>query len=398
MADVQGLYLVTAIVLALLLLWVIWVSWRAPPAVVESLSAVVPAPPEQGGGRGEPSTLGPSHGEEAATSPVPSEPQPTNEPSGVAGPAKDAPMKTMLGLAASVSSTPPPVEVKPVVVLPAKPRLDSHLEIQDSPPSASVVVTPDTETKSEQSPSNALAAAIGRSEPLPGRSPEPHLIDAPQHLFVFADSSGKKVGPKLASAIAVHEVVEAFKKNEGSISPVDPKLTARGNRLRRAVLAANRSLLQQARAAGYAGLGTSLLASHFSPANEEAIVARVGKNRAYRVRGDEITRMTTPHGGRLFGLSDKVEVEVVTETVLPDDVYLFCSEGLGEVLEESELLAILKERESIDRVTQRLVDVATSKAHRPDGDELVALVVRVHREAPTPVRSSRRSKTVMGLG
>jgi PPM family protein phosphatase len=411
MTDVQGLYLVTAIVLAALVLWVAWVSWRAPVAVLESqpTTARTPRMPEPAS---QPSSAPTPQAAEPASPVAPSATPESaqNGPDAKSADAKNAEaavemrfapesdsrarMKTILGLA-SPSATPPPVEVKPVVVLPAKRPLNLHLEIQDSASGESVVVAPDEGARGERGPSNTLAVAVGRSEPASGRSSELHSIDPRHHMFIFADGAGRKVGPTLASAIAVHEVIEAFEKDEVSAFAIDPKLTVKVNRLRRAVLTANRSLLQQARAAGYAGLGTSIFTAHFSPTNDEVSIAHVGANRAYRVRGGKITRLTMPPGVRLLGVSEKVEVEVAMDAALPKDLYLFCSDGLGRALADGDLLEILKTESSLTEISQTLIDRAKGKGS--DTQDLVAIVVRVDPSTPAP-RSSGRAKTVMGLG
>jgi serine/threonine protein phosphatase PrpC len=243
--------------------------------------------------------------------------------------------------------------------------------------------------------------AVGRADPLPGKSPELHAIDPRLHLFVFADGGGKRIGPKLASTIAVDEIVDAFDKDDGPGSASDANLTAQARRLRLAVLSANRALLQQARGVGYAGLGTNVFAAHFSPSNDQVVVAHVGAHRAYRVRGGSITRLTTAQGGRLLGVSDKVDVEVVTEAVHPADVYLFCAERLGRGLGDDELLALLNGAEpSIEKVARALVDASGSKdlVEEDVGQDRVAVVVRVDAAPPGSAQSSRRAKTVIGLG
>jgi serine/threonine protein phosphatase PrpC len=281
---------------------------------------------------------------------------------------------------------------------PKEGRLDSHLEIQDSPPVATVIVMSDDDEHGAQESFVRLAAAVGRGGPA-DRLPETHVIDSHRRLFLIADGSGKKVGPTLASAIAVDQLLEAFETDTVSASASEPKLTLDANRLRRAVLAANRSLLQKARASGYAGLGTSVFVAHFSSPRREISLAHVGAHRAYRMRNGELTRLTTPHGGRLLGVSEKVEVEVATDVALGEDLYLFCSEGLVRARGDDELLAVLKSEPSLEKMTERLIDAAkTSDVDPTDVPDLVAMVVRVDRAAPVSEKSSGLAKTVIGLG
>jgi len=482
MADVQGLYLVTGIVLTALVAWVILVLVRAPAALDESQPTTVRPPPLQAP-RLEATTeaLAPEVAPEPAPEPSPPEAQdpapdassdpnhpsaepfplvvpsapdvaavaaasiatspplvavtepaqaaatPAVAPAAVTGASpspgtpnqgtpspgtpnpgasgKGAPVRTMLGLPNVLSqpsaATPAvpgaaPVTAAPVVVLPPmRSHLDSHPEIQDSPPNATVVVMPDEKTGGKAAALQVLVSAVGRSEPASGRLPESHSVAPQHHLFVFADGSGKKVGAELASSIAVQSITEGFEKDEASAAVDDPKLPARANRVRRAVLATNKLLLQRARTAGYAGLGTSAFAAYFSPSNEDLFLAHVGANRAYRLRGGELTRLTTPHGARFLGIRDKVEVEVVAVAAQTKDVYLFCSDGLGRALGDSELLAVLTADPSLEGMTKRLIEAVRGK---DNAEDLLAIAVRVDPAAAPPKKDTGRAKTVMGLG
>jgi serine/threonine protein phosphatase PrpC len=281
----------------------------------------------------------------------------------------------------------------PVVVLPPmRSRLDSHPEIQDSAANATVIVMPDE--KDGKVGALMLVSAVGRSEPASGRSPEKHAVVERHHLFVFADGSGKKVGQELASAIAVEAFTQTFEKDEPSAFVDDPALPARANRVRRAVLATNKLLLQRARKAAFAGLSTSALAAYFSPSNDELFIAHVGANRAYRLRRGQLTRLTSPQGVRFLGVTDKVDVEVVTEPAQPKDLYLFCSDGLGRALGETELSALLGADPSLEKTTKALIDAVKGKDNTED---VVAIAVRVDPAAP-PKKDTGRAKTVMGLG
>jgi PPM family protein phosphatase len=395
MADVQGLYLVTAIVLVGLVLWVVWVLWRAPVATLEAAPTVQAKGADTStSGVASPEDTGSAHEGSAPDVDVTDDSADVESETGEGG----GRTTTILGVTAPARST-PSVEVLPPVGMPPKEgRLDSHLEIQDSPAVATVIVMPDGDAHGAQESFVRLAAAVGRGGPT-DRSPETHVIDSHRRLFLIADGSGKRVGPTLASAIAVDQLLEAFETEAVSASTSEPKLSLDANRLRRAVLAANRSLLQKARASGYAGLGTSIFAAHFSSPRREVSVAHVGTHRAYRLRNGELTRLTTPHGGRLLGVSEKVEVEVATDVALQADLYLFCSEGLVRARGDDELLAVLKSEQSLERMTERLVDGAkTSDVDPSDVSDLVAMVVRVERAGPVSEKSSGLAKTVMGLG
>jgi serine/threonine protein phosphatase PrpC len=439
MADVEGLYIVTGVVLVALVGWVLAVLVRAPtavdmskppaarkpgdltrPAAVEEQKTPVVDEPKatvvdepEAAGKGEPkaSVIESKAGvvmDARASSPDSSKsppelsvtPPPTvtstepeeADPVPSAVPAvpssRSQRVQTMLGLAA-----PSPA----VALAVARSRLDSHTEIQDAPSasSATVILMPEEGAGAKGSEPLVLVAAVGHSEPLPGKLPERHAILGQHHLLAFADGGGKKAGEELASAIVVDALAEAFEKNDASVFADDPKLPERANRIRRAALAANRRLLHRAREAGYAGMGTSMLAAYFSPDHRELFIAHVGASRGYCIRGGQLTRLTTPHGARTLGVIERVDVEVVQEGVRSSDLYLFFSDALGRAISESELLAWVNEEPSLDALTRRLVEAAREK---DDTQDLVAIVVRVDPAAEGPAKIRGREMTVLGLG
>jgi serine/threonine protein phosphatase PrpC len=399
MADVQGLYIVTAVVLVGLFGWVAAVLVRAPTAVDAPLrprqAPTVRLQPKEDA-REPPDTSG-------APPPAAAPPDPPVGPVVAAGVILTPTVVVAEDPAPPATASPrAPDPLPPVVVLPPiRNRLDSHPEIQDSAPNATVIVMPEADTSAKQVRHLALVTAVGRSDPEPGKQPERHAVLEQEHLFVFADGAGRKAGADLVGAIALDALTSAFAKDEPSAFVDDPKISARANRVRRAVLAANRLLLKRARAMAFAGLGASGFAAHFSPSNEQLFVAHVGANRAYRLRGGEMTRLTSPQGTRQLGLVERVEVEVVVDTTQPGDIYLFCSDGLGRALGDVDLAAALKVDPSLEDMTKRLIASVSTKDNAWD---LVAIVVRVDAAAPPapapPIaeRKPGRAKTVMGLG
>jgi protein phosphatase len=386
MDDVQGLYIVTAVVLVGLLGWVAAVLARAPSAVDESKRpppvAVVQAP--------APSS---DEGPEKLLPMAPETPPKAGTAQEVAIIVPDAPPEA----AAALPEVPAPVPLPRVVVLPLiRQRLDSHSEIQDSPANAPLILMPGGDASAKPRDRLALVTAIGRSEPEPGKQPERDAHVEKDRLFVFADGGGRKAGAELVGAIAVESLTQVFAKDEAAKTD-DPKLSARANRVRRAVLATNTFLLKRARAMAFAGLGSSAFVAHFSPSNDELFVAHVGANRAYRLRGGELTLLTSAHGKRQVGLVERVEVEVVSLATQPDDLYLFCSDGLAVALGDAGLTPALTAGSSLEETTQRLIAFLNTKE---DARDLLAILVRVESTSPVPAPEPEpeRLKTVRGLG
>jgi protein phosphatase len=122
---------------------------------------------------------------------------------------------------------------------------------------------------------------------------------------------------------------------------------------------------------------------------DEIAIGHVGDSRAYRLRDGELTLLTADHSlveelrrqGRLtdaqaedhpqrsiitraLGPEAEVEVDTMTFSARPDDVYLICSDGLTTMLKEERVREILLDSASLDEATDRLVSEANEAGGR----------------------------------
>jgi protein phosphatase len=114
----------------------------------------------------------------------------------------------------------------------------------------------------------------------------------------------------------------------------------------------------------YHGMGATLVTGLFR--DTRLIVAHVGDSRAYRLRDGLLTLITRDHSvlqeridaglitpeqarissirnlvTRALGTEPELSVEVHEHTVEPGDLYLFCSDGLNDMLTDEEIANIL---------------------------------------------------------
>src|SRR5580658_2805519 len=85
-----------------------------------------------------------------------------------------------------------------------------------------------------------------------------------------------------------------------------------------------------------------------------AHVLHIGDTRAYRLRGDRLTRLTTDHVRegrgrshvlyRALGIETEVRLDYATQTVALHDRFLLCSDGLYGSLTDESIADILRER------------------------------------------------------
>lgn len=222
-------------------------------------------------------------------------------------------------------------------------------------------------------------------------------------LMVLSDGMGGYNAGEVASGIAVQIVTELA--SEGAqreeLNAVDPHsgLMRQSIILRDAVYRANKIIFQTAQSQTHCeGMGTTIVACMFY--DNKVSVAHVGDSRAYRLRGGALEQITLDHSllqelvdrgfyseeeaqrstnrnyvTRALGVEPTVEVEVREYEVLPDDVYLLCSDGLSDMVEDDDIhLTISTFNASLDVVGQQLIDLANDHGGRDNVSVMLAQV------------------------
>src|SRR6187431_2641884 len=123
----------------------------------------------------------------------------------------------------------------------------------------------------------------------------------PQHdLFVVADGMGGHQAGDVASKLATQTIVDFFETiaTEDVTWPFqfDSSLSEEENRLVTGVRLANRQIFDLgSRSTEHHGMGTTVVATLFSPRRGKFLVAHVGDSRAYRIRDGVIEQITRDH-------------------------------------------------------------------------------------------------------
>lgn len=204
---------------------------------------------------------------------------------------------------------------------------------------------------------------------------EDGLILVPHEgLYIVADGMGGHVGGQLASRLAVSHVTEYLcvkKKQPGFESPYgnDPARTPHANALASSIQYANERIYVEAcKNPENEGMGTTITTLlDPGPRSESLVLAHVGDSRIYRFRNGALNQLTQDHSllnhllntGKLkpeeaddfpnknvifraLGLKDYVEVETQVVKKKDGDLFLMCSDGLTDLVEDwiiSEVLA-----------------------------------------------------------
>ena len=222
-------------------------------------------------------------------------------------------------------------------------------------------------------------------------------------LMVLADGMGGYNAGEVASGIAVQIVTELASEaaNREELNDIDPHsgLMRQSIILRDAVYRSNKIIFQTAQSQTQCeGMGTTIVACMFY--DDKVSIAHVGDSRAYRLRSGQLEQMTLDHSllqelidrgfysqeeaqrstnrnyvTRALGVEPTVEVEVHEYEVLPEDVYLLCSDGLPDMVEDDDIhLTISTFNASLDVVGQQLIDLANDHGGRDNVSVMLAQV------------------------
>ncbi len=232
-------------------------------------------------------------------------------------------------------------------------------------------------------------------------------IDEVATLAVLADGMGGYNAGEVASNMATNFIHTELGRwlREASAQASDAEV-------RRAmdicVDNANRAIFNAANAnPQYAGMGTTLVVAVFR--ENRLLVGHVGDSRAYRLRNGRLQQITRDHSllqeqidaglitpeqaafsanknlvTRAVGVEDTVLLETHQHEVLPGDLYLLCSDGLSDMLDDAGIAQLLQGDDSLEQTSRTLIDAANDAGGK---DNISVILVRASGGANTSLRS-----------
>lgn len=208
--------------------------------------------------------------------------------------------------------------------------------------------------------------------------------------FFVADGMGGVNGGAIASRLAISTLQEL-------LPPLGNLISAGG--LAEVVQQINSRIFEKGIAQpSLAGMGTTLVGLVFTP--QGMISVNVGDSRAYRIRGNTITQLSEDHTlvrelvrsgaisddevsghpvshmlTRSLGPLAEVAVECKLEDERPDDgdVYVLCSDGLYNFVQDQDILDVVRQN-PLDDANQILINLAN---RRGGADNITVLVLSV---------------------
>ncbi|MCK6434729.1 MAG: Stp1/IreP family PP2C-type Ser/Thr phosphatase [Burkholderiaceae bacterium] len=222
-------------------------------------------------------------------------------------------------------------------------------------------------------------------------------VDDANLLAVLADGMGGynagEVASNMATSFIKSELGRWLHETEGKANDAE---------IRRAmdicVDNANRAIFNAANAnPQYAGMGTTLVVAVFREG--QLRLGHVGDSRAYRWRAGQLVQITRDHSllqeqidaglitpeqaafsanknlvTRAVGVEDTVLLESHQHEVLAGDLYLMCSDGLSDMLDDATLAQMLQAHDALADMGRALIDAANEAGGK---DNISLVLVRV---------------------
>ena len=159
---------------------------------------------------------------------------------------------------------------------------------------------------------------------------------------------------------------------------------------------ANRAIFNAANSnPQYSGMGTTLVLGVFQ--DSRLMLGHIGDSRCYRLRDGELVQITKDHSllqeqmdaglitpeqaatstnknlvTRALGVEDAVLLEVNEHRVEPGDMYLMCSDGLSDMVDNANIAQLLATDLPLDQKVVQLVDAANANGGRDNISVLLA--------------------------
>src|SRR5262249_5572486 len=89
---------------------------------------------------------------------------------------------------------------------------------------------------------------------------------------------------------------------------------------------------------------------------------------------EELSRLPKNIISRALGLKRYVEVDVKSETALPGDIYLLCSDGLAGMVKDAQILDLFLLTDDLKEACENLIAVANEAG---GSDNITAVAIRI---------------------
>ncbi|MCC6709851.1 MAG: Stp1/IreP family PP2C-type Ser/Thr phosphatase [Gammaproteobacteria bacterium] len=230
------------------------------------------------------------------------------------------------------------------------------------------------------------------------------VTDTALGLAVVADGMGGYKAGEVASAIAaqliLNEVRAGVANGDANTKIGGAGLSRATMVIRDAVAKANAEVFRTAQEVPQCqGMGTTVVVVFYH--GDKVSIAHVGDSRVYRLRGNEFKQITRDHSliqelidrgfftpeeaaentpknlvTRALGIEQSVEVDVQEQDLQAGEIYLLCSDGLNDMVDDEEIhLTLSKYSANLVEAATELVRLANQNGGK---DNVSVVLVRPH--------------------
>lgn len=234
------------------------------------------------------------------------------------------------------------------------------------------------------------------------------FFDASMGMAIVADGMGGYAGGEVASQIAVHTTTQALYRRwpelyEGD-TLFDGEYSPESEMLKHAVTHSNEAIFNTARQQPqYRDMGTTLVAMVFY--DDRFSAAHIGDSRIYRLRDKQLDLITVDHTflqeqvnrglytaheakrainrnlvTRALGVDASVDIDIYEDMAQPADIYLLCSDGLTDMIEDKEISLILQRyNDNLAEGVNALIKLANDNGGK---DNITLVIVKLNKPFP----------------
>lgn len=230
-------------------------------------------------------------------------------------------------------------------------------------------------------------------------------------LMVLSDGMGGYQSGDVASSITTQVIVEGLiqglKNKSGSHGNVAVMIEDVVKRANRAIFLEGERRAQRVQSSQGQSMGSTL--ALLMVKNNHATMAHVGDSRIYRLRAGQLELMTHDHSllqeqidqgilsaeaaatshnrhlvTRGLGLQAEVEVTLDACEVLPGDIYLLCSDGLNDMVDNADIELVLNSLQAnLPLAASQLVMIANDNGGE---DNISVILAKIGSSTPTSTK------------
>jgi protein phosphatase len=229
-------------------------------------------------------------------------------------------------------------------------------------------------------------------------------------LCILADGMGGhnagEVASGMATAFIKSELRKMIAQSDKAMQPNDVS-----HAISECVTMANHAIFSMSRSSPqYKGMGTTLVIGIFH--GETLVLGHIGDSRCYRWRNGQLAQITKDHSvlqeqidaglkisgqeavpnllTRGLGTGPVVEPEINLHQVAVGDVYLMCSDGLSDMVDEVQMAAILLTANSLEVKARQLIAAANAAGGKDNISVILAKLNNITQK-PQLLRTAGRA-------